>query len=99
MEVLKRRPRVFDYVFPNMDTGRPYNSLQRVFEAAIKAAKLEGRGLTPYALRRTRLTRWNVIDPVAAMAAAGHEPNSNIHYKNYVNVGKDRLHALVSNAA
>jgi len=97
-ELLKARPRVSDYVFPNPDTGRPYNNVQRAFKGAIRRAGLEGKGLTPYALRRTRLTAWNAIDAVAGMQAAGHSLNGSVHYKHYVSISDDRMQNLVAKA-
>ncbi|MBL8025871.1 MAG: hypothetical protein JNL74_05640, partial [Fibrobacteres bacterium] len=98
-EVLKNRTHYGEYVFPSPETGRPYRSMQRVFERAILKAGLANKGLTIYSCRRARLTAWNEVDPVAAMKAAGHELNSNVHYRNYVTVSDKRLNSLVTEVA
>lgn len=97
-KVLESRERVNEYVFPNPETGKPFQNVTKAFRGAITRAELQGKGLTVYAIRRTRLTAWNQIDPVAAMQAAGHSLNGSIHYKHYVNISESRVLNLVAKA-
>lgn len=53
-----------------------------------------GRELTLYALRRTRISIWDAIDSEACRVAVGHAARD-VHSRNYVRVGIDRLFRLV----
>jgi integrase len=50
--------------------------------------------VTAYALRRTRATIWDAIDPGAARVALGHVP-ADVHEENYVQIPDSRLFKLV----
>jgi integrase len=99
-EALKDRPRVSELVFPNVDTGKPFNGVAKAFKAACRRSGLAGRGLTPYCLRRTRLTIWNAIDSTAARELGGHaKRRDDPHLYNYVQPGLERLADVVMRAA
>jgi integrase len=93
-QALSKRPGTNELVFPNPKTGKPYRSVRKAFRGALKRSGLEGKGLTVYSIRRTRLSIWNQVDAIAAMQASGHSLNGSIHYKHYVNVD-DRVFGLV----
>ncbi len=57
-----------------------------------------GNKVTPYALRRTRISVWDAIDENASRYASGHSMKSkqeDSHNKNYVRFPLDRLFRLV----
>lgn len=79
-------------VFPGPD-GKAIWSARKAFNSAVQRAGLGGKGLTLYALRRTRATAWNAVDPEAAAAVLGHDIN--IARKHYVKAGEARIMRLV----
>lgn len=81
-------------VFPAPRKGGVRGDIESAFTNALINADLKGKGISPYALRRTRLTIWDRIDPTAGMYAAGHV-SKDVHYRNYVDVTPDRLFKLV----
>jgi integrase len=95
LQVLKASPKTAPdaLVFPN-DRGEQRHDIREAFAGAVKRAELAGRGLTPYCLRRTRISVWDSIDPAAARIAAGHSP-VDVHEKHYVRIGRARLFRLV----
>jgi integrase len=83
-----------ELVFPSVVTGGKRQTIAKAFHGAVVRAGLDGRGITPYALRRTRLTIWDSIDGRACMAAGDHS-QERTHYDHYVNIGAARLLRLV----
>lgn len=81
-------------VFPSNVTGKVRKDIRTGFNSALEAAGLTGLDITPYALRRTRITIWDEIDPTACRVAAGHAINE-VHVKHYVNITPSRLFKLV----
>ena len=75
---------------------KPRKSIKRAFDNAVERAGLP-EDVTPYALRRTRLTILDSKDPAAAMQAGDHT-QAKTHYDHYVNISDDRLKRLVCNA-
>jgi integrase len=69
-------------------------SIYRSFRTAIKCAGLDGLGITPHALRRTRATIWESIDPDACRFALGHSAGD-VHTRHYVKMTTERLLGLV----
>jgi integrase len=83
-----------DLVFPAPKKGGTREDIESAFTTAIRRAKLTGRHLSPYALRRTRLTIWDAIDSAAAKHASGHVLEG-AHHTNYVQFTPQRLLKLV----
>jgi integrase len=82
-------------VCPSPVTRRERTTIKKAFEGAVQRAGLVGKNLTPYALRRTRLTIWDAIDSDAAKYASGHTFGES-HHRNYVAFPKQRLFKLIS---
>lgn len=93
-ELLRNIPQNSDLVFPSPVTGKPRTGIKKAFDSAVRRSGLAARGITPYALRRTRLTIWDALDPAAAMSAGDHT-QSKTHYDHYVAINDDRLLRLV----
>ncbi len=87
-------PQTGGLVFPSPAGEGRRGSIKKAFDGAVRRSGLTGRGITPYALRRTRLTIWDAKDPAAAMAAGDHTQSST-HYDHYVTITDDRLLRLV----
>lgn len=82
-------------VFPSpRRANRPRRGIHDAFACALEKCGLDNRGITPYALRRTRITIWDAIDTNASRYAAGHVPKE-IHLRNYVRIPQERLFRLV----
>jgi len=82
-------------VFPSpRRRNRPRSGIHDAFASALDKCGLAKRGITPYALRRTRITIWDAIDTNASRYAAGHVPKE-IHLRNYVRIPPERLFRLV----
>ncbi len=81
-------------IFPAPRKKGPRTDIESAFTNALKRAELTGQGISPYVLRRTRLTIWDQIDPAAGMYAAGHV-SKDVHYRHYVNFPLKRLFKLV----
>lgn len=81
-------------VFPSPVTLQPRKDIRSAFKTALEKAGLANRDITPYALRRTRLTLWDEIDSNAARYAGGHVARD-VHERNYVKVSLKRLFKLV----
>lgn len=64
------------------------------FKHALERCGLSNQNITPYALRRTRLTIWDAIDGGACRYAAGHAVRE-VHSKHYVRISHERLFKLV----
>jgi integrase len=80
-------------VFPNC-FGEHRRTIKTAFAGAVDRAGLGDRGLTPYCLRRTRISIWDSIDPAAARVASGHS-RLDVHEAHYVRIGRARLFRLV----
>jgi integrase len=82
-------------IFPSpIRKNRPRHSIREAFISALYKCGLTKKGITPYALRRTRITIWDAIDTNASRYAAGHIPRE-IHLRHYVRVPPERLFKLV----
>jgi len=82
-------------IFPSpKNPNVPRKSIKEAFDKALHQCGLYGKGVTPYALRRTRITIWDAIDSNAARHAAGHVPKD-VHVKHYVKMSPERLFRLV----
>lgn len=84
-----------DLIFPAPRKNGARNDIESAFTNALIRSGLNGKGITPYTLRRTRLTIWDGIDPIAGMSAGGHV-SKDIHYRHYVNLPISRLFKLVN---
>lgn len=93
-EVLKSSPRHSELVFPSPVTGEPRVGIQRAFQGILRRAGLQNRGITPYALRRTRITIWDEIDGDACRYVVGHTAKD-VHAKHYRRFTSERLFKLV----
>ncbi|MCL2220684.1 MAG: tyrosine-type recombinase/integrase [Chitinispirillia bacterium] len=82
-------------VFPSLRRRcKPRRSIHDAFTEALNRCGLAQKGITPYALRRTRITIWDAIDSNASRYAAGHVP-AEIHTRHYVRIPPERLFRLV----
>jgi len=81
-------------VYPSPATGEARHTIKRAFSTAVRNAGLQGRGLTPYCLRRTRLSIWDQVDSGASKYVSGHVATET-HYRNYVGFPPARLFRLV----
>jgi integrase len=82
-------------IFPSpVRKNRPRHSIHEAFINALYRCGLAEKGITPYALRRTRITIWDAIDTNASRYAAGHIPRE-IHLRHYVRMPPERLFRLV----
>jgi len=82
-------------VFPaqrNEAAGR--GNIETAFLHALDRCGLSGRGISPYALRRTRITVWDAVDSNACHYAVGHVAKE-VHFKHYVRMSPERLFRLV----
>lgn len=68
--------------------------IESAFTNALHKCGLHGKGISPYALRRTRVTIWDAIDSNASRYAVGHVAKE-IHLRHYVRIPPDRLFKLV----
>jgi len=93
LESLKALPRTDDGLVYKSRMGRGWKSIREGFNAAVERAGLRPE-LTPYALRRTRITIWDTIDSTAGREAAGHSP-IDVHARHYVRISRQRLFKLV----
>jgi hypothetical protein len=95
LQSLKAIPRTAqDAIIYLTREGQPRKSIREAFDTAVENAKLTGLNLTPYCLRRTRISAWDQVDAAAGRLIAGHSP-IDIHEKHYVNIGRQRLFRLV----
>lgn len=94
LEVLKSMSRHSELVFPSPVTGEIRISIQRAFTGIIRRAGLNGKEITPYALRRTRITIWDEIDGDACRYVVGHTAKD-VHAKHYRRFTSERLFKLV----
>jgi len=94
LDVLKPVRRDEGLVFPSPVTGAARLSISKAFTAAMVRAKLKRAGLSPYALRRTRITIWDEIDGNACSYAVGHT-FSDVHSRHYRAFTAERLFKLV----
>jgi integrase len=82
-------------VFPSIrKENRPRRNIHEAFANALGRCGLAEKGITPYALRRTRITIWDAIDTNASRYAAGHVPKE-VHLRHYVKIPQERLFRLV----
>jgi len=70
------------------------HSYFKAFSNAIKESGLRDE-ITAYALRRTRATIWDALDPAATRVALGHSP-LDPHEESYVEITNERLFRLVN---
>jgi integrase len=84
-----------DLVFPaqRKESGIRKN-IENAFLGALERSGLTGKGISPYALRRTRITVWDAIDSNACRYAVGHVARE-VHLKHYVRISPERLFKLV----
>jgi integrase len=68
--------------------------MDTAFTSALARSGLAGRGISPYALRRTRITIWDAVDSNACRYAVGHVPRE-VHLRHYVRISQERLFGLV----
>jgi len=69
-------------------------NIETAFVNALRRCGLDGRGISPYALRRTRITIWDGVDSNACRYAVGHVAKE-VHIKHYVRISPERLFRLV----
>jgi len=62
---------------------------------AWDAKGFTGTGVTPYALRRTRLSAWDAIDENASRYVSGHVSKKDSHNSHYIRFPLNRLFKLV----
>lgn len=97
--ILRRRyrPGTDRLVFPSSVTGEERKDLSSAWDGTIGRAELTGKGYTPYALRRTRITIWDAIDSNASRFATGHSISGkkDVHLRNYVKPTYQRMFRLV----
>jgi integrase len=72
--LLASRPRIHAWVFTNAKTERPYTTIRRVFERALKRADITTGDVTVHTLRHTALSRMieHGLDDYTVMSISGH---------------------------
>jgi len=72
--LLTSRPRIHPWVFTNAKTGKPYTTIRKVFERALKRAKITTGDVTVHTLRHTALSRMieHGLDDYTVMSISGH---------------------------
>jgi integrase len=71
------------------------DNIKTAWNTAIKRAGLQNMNLTPYCLRRTRLSIWDQIDSDCSRYCGGHVP-SDVHSLHYVKYTNSRIFKLVN---
>lgn len=73
-ELLDGLPRRGSYVFMNARTGKPYQTIRKVFERALERAGITTGDVTPHTLRHTAITRIVAagVDDYTVMETVGH---------------------------
>jgi integrase len=94
LEVFNKLPRISKYVFPSPVTGEARKGIQRAFDGILKRSGLNNTEITPYALRRTRITIWDAVDSDCCRYVVGHTPKD-VHGRNYREFTSERLFKLV----
>jgi integrase len=69
-------------------------NIDTAFHSALGRCGLWGLGISPYALRRTRITIWDAVDSNACRYAVGHVARD-VHLRHYVRISPERLFGLV----
>jgi integrase len=69
-------------------------NIENAFRSALCRCGLSGLGISPYALRRTRITIWDAVDSNACRYAVGHVARE-VHLRHYVRIPPERLFRLV----
>jgi integrase len=93
LEALKPLRKESGLIFPSPVGGGERQSIRTAFHTARKRGKLPEK-ITPYSLRRTRITIWDEIDGDACRYVVGHAP-SDVHGKHYRRFTPERLFKLV----
>jgi len=72
--LLASRPRIHPWVFTNTKTERPYTTMRKVFERALRRAKITTGDVTIHTLRHTALSRMieHGLDDHTVMSISGH---------------------------
>src|SRR2546427_4586838 len=72
--LLASRPRIHPWVFTNARTEKPYTTIRKVFERALKRAKITTGDVTVHTLRHTALSRMieHGLDDFTVMSISGH---------------------------
>jgi Phage integrase family len=72
--LLASRPRIHPWVFTNAKTEKPNTTIRKVFERALKRAKILTGDVTVHTLRHTALSRMieHGLDDFTVMAISGH---------------------------
>ncbi len=81
-------------IFPAPRKGGVRSDIESAFTNALIRCGLNNKGISPYALRRTRITLWDAIDSNSCRYACGHKPKD-IHLRHYVKISHERLFKLV----
>jgi integrase len=90
-----RRADAGDIVFPaQRRRSGVRGNIETAFRSALGRCGLDGRGISPYALRRTRITIWDAVDSNACRYAVGHVSRE-VHLRHYVRISHERLFRLV----
>jgi hypothetical protein len=71
---LASRPRIHAWVFTNAKTEKPYTTIRKVFERALRRAKITTGDVTIHTLRHTALSRMieHGLDDYTVMSISGH---------------------------
>jgi len=72
--LLAERPRIHPWVFTNAKTEKPYTTIRKVFERALRRAKILTGDVTVHTLRHTALSRMveHGLDDYTVMSISGH---------------------------
>jgi integrase len=72
--VLAARPRIHSWVFTNARTEKPYTTIRKVFERALKRATILTGDVTVHTLRHTALSRMIELglDDYTVTSISGH---------------------------
>jgi integrase len=72
--LLASRPRIHAWVFTNAKTEKPYTTIRKVFERALKRANITTGDVTVHTLRDTALSRMveHGVDDYTVMSISGH---------------------------
>ena len=72
--LLASRPRIHPWVFTNAKTEKPYTTIRKVFERALKRAGITTGDVTVHTLRHTALSRMieRGLDDHTVMSISGH---------------------------
>lgn len=71
------------------------DNIKTAWNTAIRRSGLQNKNLTPYCLRRTRLSIWDQIDSDCSRYCGGHVP-SDVHGLHYIKYTNSRIFKLVN---